>query len=146
MDVIYLDNNATTKVAPEVVEVMMPYLSEFYGNPSSMHSFGGDVANKIKEARQHVANLIGASPEEIIFTSCGTESDGTAIRAAIESNPDRKQIVTSRVEHPAIKNLYETLSKQGYHVTFVPVDNDGRLDLDYLYQSLNNDTAIVSLM
>jgi cysteine desulfurase len=146
MDVIYLDNNATTKVAPEVVELMMPYLSEFYGNPSSMHSFGGDVADKIKEARQHVANLIGASPEEIIFTSCGTESDGTAIRAAIESNPDRKQIVTSRVEHPAIKNLYETLSKQGYHVTFVPVDNEGRLDLDYLYNSLNDDTAIVSLM
>jgi cysteine desulfurase len=146
MDVIYLDNNATTKVAPEVVEVMMPYLSEFYGNPSSMHSFGGDVAAKIKGARQHVANLIGASPQEIIFTSCGTESDGTAIRAAVESNPDRKQIVTSRVEHPAIKNLYETLSKQGYHVTFVPVDNDGRLDLDYLYKSLNDDTAIVSLM
>ena len=146
MDVIYLDNNATTKVAPEVVEVMLPYLSEFYGNPSSMHSFGGDVASKIKKARQHVADLIGASPEEIIFTSCGTESDGTAIRAAIESNPDRKQIVTSRVEHPAIKNLYETLSKKGYHVIFVPVDNDGRLDLDYLYKSLNDDTAIVSLM
>ena len=146
MDVIYLDNNATTKVAPEVVEVMMPYLSEFYGNPSSMHSFGGNVASKIKEARQHAANLIGASPGEIIFTSCGTESNGTAIRAAIESNPDRKQIVTSRVEHPAIKNLYETLSKKGYHVIFVPVDNDGRLDLDYLYKSLNDDTAIVSLM
>jgi cysteine desulfurase len=146
MDVIYLDNNATTKVAPEVVEVMMPYLSEFYGNPSSMHSFGGDVSEKIKEARQHVADLIGASPEEIIFTSCGTESDGTAIRAAIDSNPDRKHIVTSRVEHPAIKNLYETLSKQGYHVTFVPVDNDGLLDLDYLYNSLSDDTAIVSLM
>jgi len=146
MDVIYLDNNATTKVAPEVIEAMMPYLSEYYGNPSSMHSFGGDVADKIKAARQHVANLIGASPEEIIFTSCGTESDGTAIRAAVESNPDRKQIVTSRVEHPAIKNLYEILSKQGYHVTFVPVDNDGRLDLDYLYKSLNDDTAIVSLM
>ena len=146
MDVIYLDNNATTKVAPEVVEAMLPYLSEFYGNPSSMHSFGGDVAEKIKESRQNVADLIGASPQEIIFTSCGTESDGTAIRAAIESNPDRKQIVTSRVEHPAIKNLYETLSKKGYHVIFVPVDNDGRLDLDYLYKSLNDDTAIVSLM
>ena len=146
MDVIYLDNNATTKVAPEVVEAMLPYLSEFYGNPSSMHSFGGDVAEKIKEARQNAADLIGASPQEIIFTSCGTESDGTAIRAAIESNPDRKQIVTSRVEHPAIKNLYETLSNRGYHVTFVPVDNDGRLDLDYLYKSLSDDTAIVSLM
>jgi len=146
MDVIYMDNNATTKVAPEVVEAMLPYLSEYYGNPSSMHSFGGDVGAKIKAARQNVADLIGATPEEIIFTSCGTESDGTAIRAAIESNPDRKQIVTSRVEHPAIKNLYETLSKQGYRVTFVPVDNDGILDLDYLYNNLNDDTAIVSLM
>jgi cysteine desulfurase len=146
MDVVYLDNNATTKVAPEVVEAMLPYLSEYYGNPSSMHSFGGDVGEKIKKARQNVADLIGASPNEIIFTSCGTESDGTAIRAAIESNPDRKKIVTSRVEHPAIKNLYETLSKQGYQVTFVPVDNEGRLDLDYFYNSLNDDTAIVSLM
>ena len=91
MDVIYLDNNATTKVAPEVIEVMLPYLSEYYGNPSSMHSFGGNVGAKIKAARQHVANLIGAFPDEIIFTSCGTESDSTAIRAAIESNPDRKQ-------------------------------------------------------
>ena len=146
MDVIYMDNNATTKVAPEVVEAMLPYLSEYYGNPSSMHSFGGDVAEKIKEARQSVADLIGATPEEIVFTSCGTESDGTAVRAAIESNPDRKQIVTSRVEHPAIKNLYETLSKKGYRVIFVPVDNHGILDLDYLYKSLNDDTAIVSLM
>ncbi|MGD9302398.1 MAG: cysteine desulfurase NifS [Desulfobacterales bacterium] len=146
MDVIYLDNNATTKVAPEVLEAMLPYMSEYYGNPSSMHSFGGDVGEKIKEARQKVADLIGASSKEIIFTSCGTESDGTAIRAAIESNPDRKQIVTSRVEHPAIKNLYETLSKKGYRVTFVPVDNEGRLDQDYLYKNLSDDTAIVSLM
>jgi cysteine desulfurase len=146
MDVIYLDNNATTKVAPEVIEAMLPYLSEYYGNPSSMHSFGGNVAEKIKEARQQVADLIGASPDEIVFTSCGTESDGTAIRAAIDSTPDKRHIVTSRVEHPAIKNLYETLSKKGYKVTFVPVDNEGRLDLDYLYKRLNNDTAIVSLM
>ena len=147
MNVIYLDNNATTKVAPEVVDAMLPYLSEYYGNPSSMHSFGGDVAAEIKQARQNIANLIGAeTPDEIIFTSCGTESDGTAIRAAIESNPDKKHIITSRVEHPAIKNLYETLSKKGYRVTFVPVDNEGRLDLDYFYQSLDDETAIVSLM
>ena len=146
MDVIYLDNNATTKVAPEVVETMLPYLSEYYGNPSSMHSFGGNVGQEIKEARSSIASLIGASPDEIIFTSCGTESDGTAIRAALESNPDKRHIVTSRVEHPAIKSLYETLSKKGYRVTFVPVDNDGRLDLDYLYNSLDDDTAIVSLM
>jgi cysteine desulfurase len=146
MNVIYLDNNATTKVAPEVVDAMLPYLSEYYGNPSSMHSFGGNVAEKIKEARENVANLIGATADEIVFTSCGTESDSTAIRAAIESYPDRKHIVTSRVEHPAIKNLYETLSKKGYRVTFVPVDSQGRLDLDYLYKSLSKDTAVVSLM
>ena len=146
MNIIYLDNNATTKVAPEVVDTMLPYLADYYGNPSSMHSFGGDVGEKIKAARQHVATLIGASADEIVFTSCGTESNSTAIRAAIESNPDKKHIVTSRVEHPAIKNLYETLSKKGYRVTFVPVDNDGRLDLDYLYDSLSDDTAIVSLM
>jgi len=146
MNVIYLDNNATTKVAPEVVEAMLPYLSEYYGNPSSMHSFGGDVAEKIKEARENVANLIGATADEIVFTSCGTESDSTAIRAAIESNPDRRHILTSRVEHPAVKNLYETLSKKGYRVTFVPVDNQGVLDLDYLYQNLSDDTVLVSLM
>jgi cysteine desulfurase len=146
MNVIYMDNNATTKVAPEVVDAMQPYFSEYYGNPSSMHSFGGDVAAKIKEARENVARLIGATPDEIIFTSCGTESDGTAIRAAIESNPDKRHIITTRVEHPAIKSLYETLSKKGYRVTFVPVDHQGRLDLDYLYQNLSDDTAIVSVM
>ena len=146
MNVIYLDNNATTKVAPEVVDAMLPYFSDYYGNPSSMHSFGGDVAEKIKEARENVANLIGATADEIVFTSCGTESDSTAIRAAIESNPDRKHIVTSRVEHPAVKNLYEVLSKKGYRVTFVPVDGQGILDLDYLYKNLSDDTAVVSLM
>jgi len=146
MEVIYLDNNATTKVAPEVVDAMLPYLSEYYGNPSSMHSFGGNVAAHIKQARENVANLIGATADEIVFTSCGTESDSTAIRAAVESNPNRKHIVTSRVEHPAIKNLYETLSKKGYRVTFVPVDGQGNLDLDYLYKNLSDDTAIVSLM
>ena len=147
MKVIYLDNNATTRVAPEVVDAMLPYLSDHYGNPSSMHSFGGDVAAEIKQARQNIADLIGAeSLDEIVFTSCGTESDGTAIRAAVESNPDKRHILTSRVEHPAIKNLYETLSKKGYRVTFVPVDNQGRLDLDYFYQNLSDETAIVSLM
>ncbi|MEJ2100654.1 MAG: cysteine desulfurase NifS [Desulfobacterales bacterium] len=146
MNVIYVDNNATTMVAPEVLDVMVPYFSIYYGNPSSMHSFGGEVATKISEARENVATLIGAQPEEIIFTSCGTESDSTAIRAAIESQPDKKHIVTSRVEHPAVKNLYESLSKKGYRTTFVPVDNLGRLDIDYLYDSLSDDTAIVSIM
>ena len=146
MNVIYVDNNATTMVAPEVLDVMLPYFSTYYGNPSSMHSFGGEVAAKLSAARENVARLIGAAPEEVIFTSCGTESDSTAIRAAIESQPDKKHIVTSRVEHPAVKNLYESLSKRGYRTTFVPVDNHGNLDIDYLYDSLGDDTAIVSIM
>ncbi len=146
MKVIYVDNNATTMVAPEVLDAMLPYFSTNYGNPSSMHSFGGNVGGAIEIARENVANLIGAAPQEIVFTSCGTESDGTAIRAAIESYPAKKHLVTSRVEHPAIKNLYEALSKKGYRATFVPVDHSGRLDMDYLYDSLSDDTAIVSLM
>jgi cysteine desulfurase len=144
--VIYVDNNATTQVAPEVLEEMLPYFNEYYGNPSSMHTFGGMVEQKIVEARERLAGLLGASPDEIIFTSCGTESDSTAIRASILSNPKKKHILTSRVEHPAIKNLFEYLSKNGYRATFVPVDRKGRLDLDYLYQHLSEDTAIVSLM
>jgi len=146
VNVIYVDNNATTQVAPEVLEEMLPYFHEYYGNPSSMHTFGGMVEHKIVEARERLAKLLGASPDEIIFTSCGTESDSTAIRAAILSNPDKKHILTSRVEHPAIKNLFEYLSKNGYRATFVPVDRKGRLDLDYLYKNISEDTAIVSLM
>ncbi len=146
MNVIYVDNNATTQVAPEVLEEMLPYLKENYGNPSSMHTFGGKVGRKIREARADVAELLSVTPEEIIFTSCGTESDSTAIRAAILSNPDKKHIVTTRVEHPAIKNLFEHLSKNGYRVTFVPVDRKGRLDLNYLYETLGDDTAVVSVM
>jgi cysteine desulfurase len=141
-----MDNNATTRVAPEVLDVMLPYLNELYGNPSSMHSFGGNLAHKIQEARAKVASLINASPDEIMFTSCGTESDSTAIHAAISSMPDKKHIITSRVEHPAVKNLFEHLSKKGFRVTFVPVDRKGNLDLDYLYNSLTDDTAIVSIM
>ena len=113
MNVIYVDNNATTQVAPEVLEEMLPYFTEYYGNPSSMHTFGGMVEQKIVEARERLAELLGASLDEIIFTSSGTESDSTAIRAAILSNPDKKHILTSRVEHPAIKNLFEYLSKNG---------------------------------
>jgi len=146
MNVVYLDNNATTQVDPEVVQAMLPFYSELYGNPSSMHSFGGGVAASIKEARENVARLLGAAVDEIVFTSCGTESDSTAIRAAIESYPAKKHLVTSRVEHAAIKNLFESLSKKGYRTTFVPVDREGRLDLDFLYENLTDDTAIVSLM
>ena len=144
--VIYADNNATTKVAPEVFEAMLPYLQEDYGNPSSMHTFGGKVDRNIKEARTSVASLLGAAPEEIVFTSSGTESDNTAIWAAIQSNPDKKHIITSRVEHPAVKNLFEYLSKNGYRVTFIPVDSKGHLDMDYLYENLTDNTAIVTIM
>jgi cysteine desulfurase len=146
MKTIYVDNNATTKVAPEVLEAMLPYFTERYGNASSMHSFGGGLVVDIRRARTQVADLIGARPDEILFTSGGTESDATAIHAALQSNPDKRHIVTSRVEHPAIKNLFERYQKNGYRVTFVPVDGEGRLDQKAFYDSLSDDTAIVSLM
>lgn len=146
MGTVYMDNNATTRVAPEVVEEMMPYFSELYGNPSSMHSFGGQVGRRIQEAREKVAGLLGASTEEILFTSCGTESDSTAIWAGVRSHPERRHIVTSRVEHPAVKNLCEHLEKQGYRVTYVPVDREGRLDMEAFRRSLRDEPAVVSLM
>jgi len=146
MSIIYLDNNATTRVAPEVLETMLPFFNDQYGNPSSAHTFGGRVGKHIGSARERLAGLIGARPEEIVFTSCGTESDSTAIRAAVGANPDKKHIITTRVEHPAVKNLCEHLSRNGYRVTFVPVDRNGRLDLDFLYSSLTPDTAVVSIM
>jgi cysteine desulfurase len=146
MKVIYTDNNATTQVAREVVEEMLPYFHDLYGNPSSMHSFGGQVAAKLKEARQKVASLIEATPDEILVTSCGTESDNTAIRAALASHPDKKHIITTRVEHPAVLNLCEYLAENGYRVTFLPVDRQGRLNPEDIYTSISNDTAIVSIM
>jgi len=146
MNTIYVDNNATSMVAPRVVEAMTPFFTELYGNPSSMHSFGGQVGGAIEEARAQVARLINASAGEIVFTSCGTESDSTAIKAALAANPDKRHIVTTRVEHPAIKNLYEQLSTQGYRTTYVPVNADGVLDLDYLYDNLTDGTAVVSVM
>lgn len=146
MNIVYTDNNATTRVAPEVLEEMLPYLSEYYGNPSSMHSFGGNVGRKITEARAKVADLINADPDEIVFTSCGTESDNAAIHAALEVNPEKRHIITSNVEHPAVKNTLERLAKKGYTVTFVPVDTKGRLDIDLLYKSMSENTALVTLM
>ncbi|MCP3942949.1 MAG: cysteine desulfurase NifS [Desulfobacteraceae bacterium] len=147
MNVIYTDNNATTKVADEVIEEMMPYFGELYGNPSSMHTFGDQVGKKVKQARQRVADLINADPDEIVFTSCGTESDNSAIYAAINAFPERKHIITSNVEHPAIKNLFSHLAKkEGYEVTFVPVDKKGQLNTKVLYESMSENTAIISLM
>ncbi|MDD5640241.1 MAG: cysteine desulfurase NifS [Syntrophales bacterium] len=146
MKTIYLDNNATTRVAPEVLEEMLPYLQDYYGNPSSMHTFGGQVGRKVRQAREQVARLIGAAPEEIIFTSCGTESDNTAIRSALATNPGKRHIVTTRVEHPAIHSLVARLAQEGYRVTEIPVDAEGRLNLELYAKSLNPDTAIVSMM
>ena len=146
MTTIYLDNNATSQVAAEVMDAMLPYFRILYGNPSSMHSFGGQVARKIREAREQAAALIGATPEEVIFTSCGTESDNAAIRSALATHPDGRHILTSRVEHPAVKSLCAHLSRQGYRVTELPVDKDGLLDMNQFERSLTPDTAVVSLM
>jgi cysteine desulfurase len=146
MKVIYLDNNATTQVAPEVKEAMLPYFSDLYGNPSSMHTFGGQVHRKIEVAREQVAALINADPEEIIFTSCGTESDNTAIMSALESLPQKKHILTTRVEHPAVLNFCKTMYRRGCRITFLPVDRLGRLDLEELKTSITDDTALVSIM
>jgi cysteine desulfurase len=146
MAVIYLDNNATTQVAPDVFREMAPYFSEVYGNPSSMHSFGGQVGAKLAEARERVAALLGCQPSEVLFTSCGTEGDSTAIRSALEAQPEKRHIVTTKVEHPAVLNLVNHLVKKGYHLTLLGVDGQGRLDLDELRASLRDDTALVSVM
>ncbi|HIP82733.1 MAG TPA: cysteine desulfurase NifS [Desulfocapsa sulfexigens] len=148
-DVIYMDNNATTRVAPEVVDSMMPFLTECYGNPSSMHNFGGQVGGAVEKARAQVAELIGADPKEITFTSCGTESDSTAIISALQVFPEKRHIVTTRVEHPAIKHLCENLDRLTGHkhrVTRLQVDSDGTLDLAKYEEALAEDTAIVSVM
>lgn len=143
---VYLDNNATTRVAPEVVDAMLPFLTERYGNPSSIHAFGGDVKRDIDRARERVAALLGAEPSEIIFTSCGTESDNTAIRGTLQAYPEKRHILTSKVEHPAVRSLCRQLAKEGYRVTELPVDRAGKLDLDLLARSIADDTAIVSIM
>jgi len=144
---IYFDNNATTQVAPEVFEAMRPYLTELYGNPSSIHRFGSQVGRKIAEARAQVASLIGtADPVEVIFTSCGTEGDNAAIRGMLEARPDKRHIVTTQVEHPAVLGLCQHLAKKGYRVTWLGVDQDGILDLDELRDALTVDTALVSIM
>ena len=146
MTTIYLDNNATTQVAPEVLEAMLPYLRDLYGNPSSMHSFGGQVGRRLRLAREQVAALIGAHPEEIVFTSCGTESDNTAIRSALATYPGKRHLVTTRVEHPAIHALVAHLAQEGYRVSEIPVDGEGRLNLEHYARSLTPDTAVVSAM
>lgn len=146
MNTIYLDNNATTALAPEVIDEMLPYLKNLYGNPSSMHTFGGQLHKKIEEARGKVAQLIEAEPEEIVFTSCGTESDNTAILSAAESLPEKKHIVTTRVEHPAVMNYCRHLARKGFRITFLPIDNKGQISPDDLLNALDEDTALVTIM
>lgn len=146
MKEIYLDNNATTKVDEVVFEEMRPYFTELYGNPSSMHYFGGQVQRKVDEARGRVAALLGADPSEIIFTACGTESDNTAIRSALEVFPGRRHIITTRVEHPAVLTQARNLVKHGYRVTELNVDSAGRLDLNELRSAIDEDTAMVTVM
>jgi cysteine desulfurase len=146
MKTIYVDNNATTRVAPEVFEEMTPYFTELYGNPSSMHFFGGQVQRKIEEARERVAGLLGARPQEIIFTSCGTESDNAAIMSALKWNPEKRHVLTTRVEHPAVKNLAAHLKREGYRVTELPVDRQGLLSMEEVSRAMTDDTAIVSVM
>ena len=146
MKTVYVDNNATTKVAPEVLEEMMPYFSEFYGNPSSMHFFGGQVQKKVNEAREKVADFLGAEPSEIVFTSCGTESDNAAILGTLDSYPEKRHLITTRVEHPAVGNVCTYLGRKGYRVTELSVDREGRLDLDELRESITDQTAVVTVM
>jgi cysteine desulfurase len=143
---VYVDNNATTKVAPEVLEAMLPYFSDLYGNPSSMHFFGGQVQRKVNEAREKVADLLGADPSEIVFTSCGTESDNAAILGTLDSYPEKRHFVTSRVEHPAVGNVATYLGRKGYRITELSVDREGKLDLDELKEALADGTGVVSIM
>ncbi|WAL58418.1 cysteine desulfurase NifS [Thermocoleostomius sinensis A174] len=143
---IYLDNNATTKIDPIVLEAMLPYLQEYYGNPSSMHTFGGQVSKAIRNARLQIATLIGAEETELIFTSCGTEGNNTAIRAAIAAQPNRKHIITTQVEHACVLNVCKQLEKQGYTVTYLSVDSQGQIDLLELEAALTGNTALVSTM
>lgn len=144
---IYFDNNATTQCDPLVVEAMLPFFTEQFGNPSSIHSFGSGVGKAVATARKQVQRILGAKHDsEIIFTSCGTESNNTAIHSAIKTQPSRKTIITTSVEHPAILNVCEQLEKEGYKIERLGVDSRGRLNLDEYAELLNDDVALVTVM
>ncbi|GAL13637.1 cysteine desulfurase NifS subfamily [Vibrio astriarenae] len=145
--VCYLDNNATTKIDPSVLETMMPYLSEFYGNPSSIHQIGSQVGKAVTGARKQVAHLLGAEfDSEIVFTASATEASATAILSALEAYPERKEIITTVVEHPATLSLCEYLERKGYLIHWIEVDGQGRLNMSQLIAALSDNVAIVSLM
>ncbi len=143
---LYFDNNATTAVDPAVLEEMLPYLTDFYGNPSSAYSFGQRSAQALERARERVAALLGCEPGEVLFTSCGTESTGAAIHSALQMDRDRQHIVTTRVEHSATLKTCEALAKRGYEITWLGVDDRGQVDLGELQSAIREDTALVSVM
>jgi len=146
METIYFDNNATTKVAEEVLEEITPLFCDLYGNPSSMHTFGGRIGHKITNAREQVASLLGCEPSEIIFTSCGTESDNSAIRGVLGAAPNKRKVITTRVEHPAVLAVCRDLESSGYTVVELGVDKRGRLDVAELEENLDENTALVTIM
>ncbi|MEN9675808.1 MAG: Cysteine desulfurase [Verrucomicrobiota bacterium] len=143
--IYYFDNNATTRVAPEVVQVMVPFLSEFWGNPSSAYGFGSQVHKHVEDAREQVAGLVNADPKEVTFTSCGTESNNAAIHSALVTS-GKRHVITTAVEHSANINFGEHLQKMGFEVTYLPVESDGSLDLHRLEQAIRPETALVSVM
>jgi cysteine desulfurase len=143
---IYLDNNATTRVAPEVFEAMLPYLTEFYGNPSSMHRMGAGATSGLKTAREQAAAFLHCREAEVTFTSGGTESNNAAIHGILQVDPDKRHIVTSKTEHPSVLELCKHLEKSGYRVTYIGVDDAGQPDLAQLQEALTEETALVSLM
>ena len=144
---IYLDNNATTRVAPEVFDAMQPYLREFFGNPSSAHTLGREMKRAVEESREQVAALLGAAnPSDIVFTSCGSEADNWAIRGTLAAQPHKKHVITTLVEHEAVRNVCRLLEGEGYEVTWLGVDANGELDLESLRSALRPDTALVSIM
>ncbi len=151
--IIYVDNNATTAVAPEVFEEMKPYFTELYGNPSSMYRFGGELGKDIEIARNKVADLIGSTyrdkdnkSSEILFTSCGTESDNAAILSALQLSPEKRKIVVSEVEHPAVLSLCKDIQRKGYIIELIPVDKKGKINLADVEKAVDANTAIVSVM
>jgi cysteine desulfurase len=147
MNVIYTDNNATTRIAPEVYEAMIPFFTEDYFNPSSMYEAAHSAAGAISRARQEIADQLGAgAPKQILFTSCATESNNTAIVGTAKANPNRRHIITTAVEHPAVLEVCKELGRNGYRVTFLPVDTDGKLDVRAFVRELGSDTCLVTIM
>ena len=146
MNTIYMDNNATTRVADEVITEMMPYFCEIYGNASSMHSFGGQVSKNLRQARERVAALLGCDPAEVFFTSGGTESDNWAIKGVLSANPGKRKLITTRVEHPAVLTTCRAMAPHGYNVVEISVDEQGRLNMDEFRAAIDDETALVTIM